>query len=106
MYKMLNNQIRWEQKWFPVAGKNLQSEIIFKSIYNLKKGGVNLKPSIPQQDLFYLYALALLQNPRIIGHGGCMCVITYGLTHVLIGHKDLRMNKRWKKNSTFLRTFN
>lgn len=26
-----------------------------------------------------------------------VCVITYGLTHLLIGHKHLRMNKRWGK---------
>lgn len=66
---------------FSLAGKN--SHRVRPSFQKRQdQKGFVLKHGIPQQDLFYLYVLALLQKPRTQGHGGCMCVIyIYRLIH-------------------------
>lgn len=102
MCKMLNNPNGGgrEDKGndFPLAGKHIHRIRVrpsFQKRYD--QNGFILKHGIPQQDLFYLYVLALLQKPKTQGHGGCMCAIyIYRLIYLIdrpIYYKHLHINK-------------
>lgn len=82
MCKMLNIRTVEGEVIFLLAGKN--SHRVRPSFQKHEdQNGLVLKHGIPQQNLFYLYVLALLQKPRTQRHGGCMCVIyIYRLIHL------------------------